>query len=395
MKAREYIIEIGSYKKEKYGRCVCGDTILSSKVPGEERYIAVLSDGLGSGIKASVLSMLTASMNLSFRLRHEPIKNSVSWIMDTLPVDSQRNISYSTFTIVDIDFDGDTTVIEYGNPSFFIIRNNEIILPERNILEVSPNDQKKNIDVSSFTLLENDRLIVASDGITQSGIGKSSMPFGWGIENLIGFVKEESIRSSSVSASDMAKDIVKKAMANDSYMLKDDASCAIIYRRKPRKLLICSGPPFNGSRDVHFSGLVAGFEGRKIICGGTTANIISRELGKKITVAPIEMMDSDLPPSSSMEGIDLVTEGILTLSRVSEILKQQSPTEQQVSNAATKIVKMLMEADVVEFLVGTCINVAHQDPSLPVELDIRRNIIKKIAEQLESKYLKQVNIKYL
>ncbi|HNX65980.1 MAG TPA: SpoIIE family protein phosphatase [Bacteroidales bacterium] len=395
MKARDYIIEIGSCKKEKYGKCVCGDTILSSKVPGEERYIAVLSDGLGSGIKASVLSTLTASMNMSFRLRHEPIKNSVSWIMDTLPVDSQRNISYSTFTIVDIDFDGDTMVIEYGNPSFFIVRNNEIIIPERKILEVNPDDKKKNIDVSTFTLLENDRLIVASDGITQSGIGKSTMPFGWGIENLIAFVKDESIRYCSVSASDMAKDIIKKAVANDSYMLKDDASCAVIYRRKPRKLLICSGPPFNGARDIHFSSLVAGFEGRKIICGGTTAKIISRELGKKITVAPIEMMNSDLPPSSSMEGIDLVTEGILTLSRVSEMLKQQSSQESTTTNAAAEIIKMLMEADVIEFLVGTCINVAHQDPSLPVELDIRRNIIRKIAEQLESKYLKQVNIKYL
>ena len=138
MKERDYIIEIGSCRKEKYGKEVCGDTILSSKVPGEERYIAVLSDGLGSGIKASVLSTLTAAMNLNFRLMHEPVINSVSWIMDTLPVDSERNMSYSTFTIVDIDFDGDTKVIEYGNPPFFIVRNKEIIHPARNTVDRGP-----------------------------------------------------------------------------------------------------------------------------------------------------------------------------------------------------------------------------------------------------------------
>mgnify|MGYP001205389205 CR=1 FL=1 len=395
MKERDYIIEIGSCRKEKYGKEVCGDTILSSKVPGEERYIAVLSDGLGSGIKASVLSTLTAAMNLNFRLMHEPVINSVSWIMDTLPVDSERNMSYSTFTIVDIDFDGDTKVIEYGNPPFFIFRNKEIIHPARNTVEVNRHDKNKSIDLSTFTLLENDRLIITSDGITQSGIGKSSMPFGWGIDNLVNFVKEETGTSQPVSASEMAKNIVKKAVANDSFMLKDDASCAVIYRRKPRRLLLCSGPPFNESRDPLIAGMVADFEGKKIVCGGTTAMIIARELKKEIIMGPIELMDSDLPPACSIEGIDLVTEGILTLSRVAEILDRKDDISITKTDLATGIVKMLLEADIIDFLVGTCINVAHQDPSLPVELDIRRNIIKKTAGLLESKFLKQVNIKYL
>jgi len=123
--------------------------------------------------------------------------------------------------------------------------------------------------------------------------------------------------------------------------------------------------------------------------------IIARELKKEIIMGPIELMDSDLPPACSIEGIDLVTEGILTLSRVAEILDRKDDISITKTDLATGIVKMLLEADIIDFLVGTCINVAHQDPSLPVELDIRRNIIKKTAGLLESKFLKQVNIKYL
>jgi hypothetical protein len=54
-----------------------------------------------------------------------------------------------------------------------------------------------------------------------------------------------------------------------------------------------------------------------------------------------------------------------------------------------------MNADVIHFLVGTCVNIAHQDPNLPVELEIRRNVIKKIIRILEEKFLKQVKVQYL
>lgn len=395
MKERSFIIEIGSYLKEKHGKEVCGDTFLSRKVQDEDRYVAVLSDGLGSGVRANVLSSLTASMTLNFRLMHEPIVDSARWVMDTLPLDPDRNISYSTFTVVDVDFDGETTVIEYGNPAFFIERGGEIISPERMSLEVMQQNQVKNIEVSNFSLLENDRLIVVSDGITQSGIGNDLMPFGWGIENLVSFIKSQKSKHENISAGEMAKSIVRKAEFNDSFVLKDDASCAVIYRRKPVKLMICSGPPFNESKDSVVAELVSDYKGKKIICGGTTAKIISRELKKEIIVPPLDQMDSDLPPASSMEGVDLVTEGIITLSRVSEMLETMSNGETSGANAASKIVRMLLEADIVEFIVGTCVNIAHQDPSLPMELDIRRNVIKRIAGTLEDKFLKQVSIKYL
>jgi hypothetical protein len=391
----DLIIEIGAYQLSKNGKVVCGDTFLSKKVAGENRYVAVLSDGLGSGIKANVLSSLTASMALNFRLHHEPIINSAKWIMDTLPIDSIRGISYSTFTIVDVDFEGDTTVIEYGNPSFFIERNGEIINPSRETMQLNQSGELKELEVSSFNLLENDRLVMVSDGITQSGIGNATMPFGWGNDNLRDFVINKNTNNKFFSASELAMSVVKKASQNDIYKLQDDASCAVFFRRKPRQLLICSGPPYTAAKDKYLANAVKNFKGNKILCGGTTSNIISRELNLEIVPEPIEKMIYGLPPAFKMEGIDLVTEGILTLETVYKMLKIIQNQEIPSDGPAADIVRYMMNADVIHFLVGTCVNMAHQDPNLPVELEIRRNVIKKIIRILEEKFLKQVEVQYI
>jgi len=395
MNGNDLIIEIGAYQLSKYGKVVCGDTFLSKKVSGENRYVAVLSDGLGSGIKANVLSSLTASMALCFRLRHEPIVDSAKWVMDTLPIDSNRDISYSTFTIVDVDFEGDTTVIEYGNPAFIIERGGNIVNPEKKTLEVYQSNKIKTLEVSSFTLHENDRLIMVTDGVTQSGIGNASMPFGWGEKNLSDYIVQKNASQQDISASGLAKALVRKAVQNDIYKLKDDTSCVVLYRRKPRRLLICSGPPFDASKDHYYARLVADFQGKKILCGGTTSKIISRELHTDIKPAPLGKYGYDLPPTFSMEGIDLVTEGILTLGKVAEMLESVKNQEVPWKGPAADIVRYLMNADIIDFLVGTSVNVAHQDPNLPVELEIRRNVIKRIIRLLEDNFLKRINVQYL
>lgn len=168
MKPKNMIIEIGSYQLCKHDNIVCGDTFLSCKIRNENRFIAVLSDGLGSGIKANVLSSMTASMAISFRMHNTPVIELAKSIMDTLPVDSVRNISYSTFSIIDVDFDGETSIVEYGNPSFLIWRNGKPVNHGKEKIEVMQNGKKSYILLSKCNLQENDRLIVATDGITQS-----------------------------------------------------------------------------------------------------------------------------------------------------------------------------------------------------------------------------------
>ena len=174
-------------------------------------------------------------------------------------------------------------------------------------------------------------------------------------------------------------------------MPKDDISACVLYFREPREALIFTGPPYHQNKDSEYAKLFANFKGKKAICGGTTANLISRELGRPITM-DTTISIGKLPSCSYMDGVDLVTEGILTLTKTLEYLEAGTT---DIDNAAGKLVKFLLDSDCINFMVGAKLNQAHYDPALPVEIEIRKNIIKKMANVLQDKYFKKVNIQYM
>lgn len=394
-----FILEIGVYQVSKYGNQVCGDSFQTRRIRSENRYVAVLSDGLGSGIKANVLSTLAASMAVNFTVMREPIERAANVMLETLPLDSKRSIGYSTFTILDIDNSGDVDAVEFGNPPMILVRDGECRRVKRETCVLSGNFSGKKMYKSSFMLEQGDRLILMSDGVSQSGIGNESMPFGWEQSGVEEYVTETIKSKGNVSAQDLATKIVKKSIANDIYKPKDDISCAVVYFRRPRKLLLMSGPPFHESKDSYMGSMVKNFDGKKIICGGTTSLIVSRELGIEIeTDLDWDNINKGLPPTSKMEGVDLVTEGVLTLSKVVDGLKNYqflTQNNQLGNDPASEIIKLMLNSDIIDIVVGTKINVAHQDPSLPVELEIRRNVMKKIAQLLEDKFMKEVRIEFI
>jgi hypothetical protein len=315
--------------------------------------------------------------------------------MNTLPVCSERKISYSTFTIIDIESPGNVNILEYDNPSTIILRGNQIFLPvwKKVILEKGKNSGKV-LNTCSFRPEKEDRIIFCSDGVAQSGMGSESNPFGWERDNVAKYAASLVAGEASISASVLAGKIVTMAHKNDEYKAQDDISCAIIYFRDPRKLLICTGPPYDKEKDGDLAARVSGYEGKVILCGGTTADIVARELNRTI-VDELIFEDPELPPESFLEGIDLVTEGILTLQKVNELLKTYNNSVKLGKGPADKIVRMLMESDEIHFIIGTRINIAHQDPTLPVDLEIRRTVVKRIARLLEEKWLKNVSMEYI
>ncbi len=390
-----FYIEVGSSQRNHIGERICGDMFLSEKVREEGRTVVALSDGMGHGVKANLLATLTATMAVNFTKEHKDAHKIAEIIMNTLPVCSERKISYATFTIVDIDKDGQSTILNYDNPDAIIIRHDDFFLPEWQDITIEADDRsEKQIRACTFRAQKEDRILLMTDGITQSGLGKGKYLLGWGYDNVqeyaLSLVKEKP----GISAGKLASMIVNKAHANDNYQAKDDTSAAVIYFREPRHLLICSGPPYEKSKDKELAGLVRDFSGKKIISGGTTAEIVSRELGIEIE-DNLEFDDPDLPPLSFMKGIDLVTEGILTLSKTAEILDKYSPRTELGKGPADRIVKQILDSDAIHLVAGTAINVAHQDPNLPVELEIRRSVMKKIARILEEKFLKEVSLKYI
>ena len=388
-------IEVGYFNIPKTHNMIPGDVFLSRKIREEDRLVSVLSDGLGSGVKANVLASLTATMALNYTASHSMnVMRSAETIMDTLPICSVRKISYSTFTIVDIDTTGRTRIIEHGNPSFVVLRPDGEVPLQRSCERLEKWEDRV-ITHTTFKASIEDRIVFFSDGVSQAGTGDPETPFGWGEENVAEFARLRVKKYPRLSANELAKNIMDKALKYDGAIPKDDITCAVIYFREPRRLLIVTGPPYSTDSDHEYGEIVSGFKGEKVVCGGTTASIIGRELGMDVALDFEGEIDPNIPPPSCMEGIDLVTEGTLTLGEVARILESNLPITQFRRNAARTLVEMLLETDIVQFVVGTRVNEAHQDPNIPVELDLRRNIIRRIATQLDQKYLKETSVRYM
>jgi hypothetical protein len=392
--ADENFIEIDYCQRAKHGQLITGDVFLTEKVKQEGRIVSVLSDGLGSGVKASVLASMTATMALKFAASAMDIRRSAEIIMDTLPICSVRKISYSTFTVVDMADTGQTRIIEHGNPPFLLIRPDET--PNVEKIEVRPERWRDRvISYTSFDVRREDRIVFFSDGISQAGMGEYRTPFGWGLPGVETYIREQIERHPHISARELSRALVARAEEVDGLTAKDDITCGVVYVRSPRQLLVMTGAPFNRAHDQDLARMAERTPGRKVICGGTTANIVSRQLNRPIEIDLRQARNSRVPPAAKMEGFDLVTEGILTLGEVLRLLEEEFAPEEMKSNAAVRLARMLLDSDIVKFAVGTRINEAHQDPNIPVNLDLRRNVVTRIARILEDKYMKRVLVQYV
>ena len=391
----KFYIEVACDQRSFGNERICGDVFISRKVKEENRTIVVLSDGMGHGVKANVLATLTATMAVNFTMEHKAVEKIADIIMNTLPVCSERHMSYSTFTIVDIEHDGLINILEFDNPQTIILRDNKPFDPGWNCLVLnSEKNRGKEITTCQFEPRKEDRIIFCSDGISQSGLGTDKYPLGWGRDNMQDYSIKLVQNSPKISASKLASKMVNMANRNDGFSSMDDTSCACLYFRKPRKLMIVTGPPYEEENDSKLGEAVKGFKGKKVVCGATTADIIARELGLEIEDSLV-FDDPELPPVSHMEGMDLVTEGILTITKVTRILKDFSPSYSLGKGPADRIVKLVNQSDEIHFIIGTRVNIAHQDPNLPIELEIRRTVVKRMARILEEKYLKEVTIRYI
>jgi len=385
-------IEIDYSKEIKYGYNICGDSIMMKRIESEGRVVSVLSDGLGSGVKANVLSTLTASMALKYIASEADILSSANVIMKTLPVCSERKISYSTLTIADIDELGKTTIVEYDSPPFIFMRGLDCIDVKKEIIDVEKKIRGDEVLlISKFKVENGDRIIFFSDGVTQAGLGSVGYPIGWGEKNITLFIKSKLKKNMLISSGKLAKIITDKAKRLDGYKCGDDTTCVVYTVRKPVCSLLISGAPIDKTRDVEFKILLEEVEGKKIVCGGTTAGIIARELGEEIKLSKPNYK-SNIPPEMQIKGIDLVSEGIITLNRVLELLVNREELKIEENDTVVKIVDTLMESDLITFAVGTSINNANYQNN--TTLDLRKNIIIKIVDTLQNNFIKKCELKF-
>lgn len=390
-----FFIEVDHAQEKKAGQSVCGDVFQSQRLDGGARVVTALADGLGSGIKAAVLANLTATMALRYVAEDADIARAARVILETLPVCSERKIAYSTFTLVDMDRLGGTRIVEYDNPPFLLLRRGEAIpLPQEELRLPTASGREAVIRESRFRAQPGDRIIICSDGITQAGLGGPDYPQGWGVEAMADYLLGLLKAQPELSARQLAQAAVKQALSLDRHQALDDTSCGVIYLRKPREVMLFTGAPVNRAVDRELARLARAFEGRKAVCGGTTAAILSRELGLPLDMA-MKTLDQGLPPISGLEGFDLVTEGALTLATTASLLEEHEHPEWMRPNAATLLAGLLLDSDIIHIVAGTKINEAHQDPSFPQDLDLRRNLLQRIQRVLTEKFLKEVRIQFV
>ena len=400
MRPSKYVVDIDHAQFYKHTQRIGGDVFLSSRNPEKSRVVCTLSDGLGSGVKANVLANLTAHMAEKLSFSPLNVEHSAEIIMNTLPVCKERKISYSTFSIVQITFEeGDAInarIIEYDNPAMFLFDGHDRIPIDRQCITLKRERAFKDeyIHSSEVSLQNGYRLVMFTDGVTQAGLGTHRYPLGWRREEVELFIIEILKREPDISSKALAEAVIRKARNLDGGKPRDDITCAVITVRRPRDLIIATGPPIDEAQDSRFVQRVMASPGKKIISGGTTAQIFARELQQKVIV-DLSSWTTDIPPASSMKGADLVTEGMLTLNRVAVELEKRTSVDSLPRHAVRSFMELLLSSDRVVFVVGTKINEAHQDPNVPVEIGIRRTIVHRICTALENLYMKETSVEYI
>jgi hypothetical protein len=381
-------LDIYETSLNKKGEELCGDKVKFLK--GDKRSIVVLSDGLGSGVKANILASLTTEILITMLNADVPLEEVLKTVIATLPICQTRKIAYSTFTILQADLATNRfKIINFDNPPPLYVHNGKVMSLDMDVQEILG----RKIKVAEGYLSRGDFLGALSDGVLYAGMG-TTLNFGWGWDNIASYV-EDVLQHKAQTARSIVRDVIRKTYDLYRGEIGDDATFVGIYVRQRNPLMIFTGPPLEQSRDEEYVDRFLSFEGRKVACGGTTGNIIANYLGETIEM-DLSTMRRELPPIGMLSAVDLVTEGILTLSKATEYIKQCQCDLGRLhfdNNGAYLLAREILQADTVYFMVGQSINEFYQNPLLPKNISIRRSLIEELVNLLRS-YQKEVALEY-
>ncbi|MBP3879277.1 MAG: SpoIIE family protein phosphatase [Lachnospiraceae bacterium] len=385
-------VDIGWKSINHEGEQLCGDHV-DIVEQDENSIVVVLADGMGSGVKASILSTLTSKIISTMMAEGLKIEDCVSAIAAALPICQVRKVAYSTFTILHIIENERVELIQYDNPAVIFIRDDEIWDYPKQELYI----EGKKIYKSEIRLQENDIMVAMSDGCPHAGSGLEYNTE-WEWEDIANYVRN--ISAAGYSAKNLATMLVDECNREYAYKPTDDATACILKVRKREPVNILFGPPRNRDDSNRMMTLYFSKAGKHIICGGTTASIAAKYLRKEVRVNMALDEESDVPPISEIDGVDLVTEGVITMSRVVEYAKDSLEENELYEkwgfghDGASLICRMLFEeATDVNFYVGRAVNPAHQNPDLPISFNIKMQLVKELTEYL-GKMGKRVKVSY-
>jgi hypothetical protein len=383
--------EIGYKSINHFGEELCGDHIESIENP-DGSTVVVLADGLGSGVKASILSTLTSKIISTMLSAGLAIEECVSTVAETLPVCSERKVAYSTFTIIHIKNNETADIIQYDNPHVILIRDGE----NYDYPTTEMNIDGKRIFKSTVYLREGDVFVAMSDGCPHAGSG-NKYNFSWKREDIIGYM--EALVAGEYTAKNLSTMLVDECDKLYEHQPADDTTACVIRIRKRVPMNVLFGPPLNRDDTERMLSLFFSKEGKHIVCGGTTSSIVAKYLRKKITVSN-DFEPGGVPPISYIDGVDLVTEGVLTMNKVVEYAQDYLGENKLFEHwnfkkdGASLICRLLFEeATDINIFVGTAINPAHQNPNHPVSFNIKLKLVSDLTDCL-TKLGKRVKVNY-
>ncbi|NLK28384.1 MAG: SpoIIE family protein phosphatase [Clostridiales bacterium] len=383
--------DVGYLSINKYGEQLCGDTV-DIACQNENSLVLVLADGLGSGVKASILSTLTSKIISTMLANNMTIEDCVTTVVSTLPVCEKRGIAYSTFTIIHVVDNKTAEVIQYDNPHVIYLHNGRNYEYDKINLTIGD----KSIYKSKIELSPGDVLVAMSDGAIYAGVG-NALNFGWQRTNIIEFL--EAVYDDSYSAKMLSSILIDQCSQLYDNIPGDDTTFATIKIRKRKPINLMIGPPSNSNDVNKMMTLFFAKDGKHIVCGGTTSYLAAQYLGKEIHTE-LDYVDPEIPPISKIEGVELATEGVITINRVLSYAKNyvddsNCNTQWKLQKDGASLIANLLfeESTDINFYVGKAINPAHQNPELPINFSIKMRLIDELADCL-IKMGKRVNVSY-
>ena len=377
-------VDVAYKSLNKFTEILCGDRVEILKTADSD--IMILADGMGSGVKANILSTLTSKILGTMFLNGATLEECVDTIVETLPVCQVRQVAYSTFSILQVYHNGDAYLVEFDNPGCIFIRDGRLMPIPQNLREI---DGKK-INEFRFQVKKGDALILMSDGTIHAGVGQL-LNFGWLWDDIAAYAVKE--YGKTISAVRLASSICQAC--DELYMFRpgDDTTVACMRIIDSKPVHMMTGPAQNPEDDERMGAdFMSDPTAKTIVCGGTSSTIVSRVLKKPLDVS-LDYVDPDIPPIAYMDGIDLVTEGVLTLNRVIRLLRRYVKKESVVEdffeeldkpNGASMVAKMIIEdCTEIHLYVGKAVNSAYQNPGIPFDLGIRQNMVDQLKAVLE------------
>ena len=384
--------DIGYLSINHYGEQLCGDHVEVLDMPEDNSAMIVLADGLGSGVKANILSTLTARILSTMLAAGMSLEESVRTVAHTLPVCKERGLAYSTFTVIRVINSQRAEIFQYDNPKTVLLRDGKNV--ELPFSEISIADKK--IIRAETELLENDVFITFSDGVEHAGVGLD-YNFGWKRSDIIDFMT--TFWHVGFNAKTLSTILLEETNKLYAGQPGDDATVCTVRIRARESVNLIIGPPANPDDCKKMMSLFFAREGKHIICGGTTSTIAAEYLHKSLRPNLLSP-DPEIPPTAEMDGCDLVTEGVVTINRVLEYAKNyldDNKSYEQWSykkDGASLIARMLFEdATDINFFVGRAINPAHQNAGLPIDFTIKMQLVRELADCLQ-KMGKRIKVSY-